>query len=45
MTAVGPVVLTLSAGHGVHAIRVLRKDPVALLAAYTEALVLTRRLA
>jgi len=38
-TAVGPVVLTLSRGHGVHV-----GDLVALAAAYTEAALLTRRL-
>ena len=38
-TAVGPVVLTLSRGHGVHV-----GDLVALAAAYAEAALLTRRL-
>jgi hypothetical protein len=38
-TAVGPVVLTLSRGHGVHV-----GDLVALTAAYVEAAVLTRRI-
>ena len=37
-TAVGPVVLALSRGHGVHV-----GDLVALTAAYAEAAVLTRR--
>ena len=37
-TAVGPVVLTLGHGHGVHV-----GDLVALTAAYAEAAVLTRR--
>ena len=38
-TAVGPVVLTLGRGHGVHV-----GDLVALTAAYAEAALLTRRL-
>lgn len=38
-TAVGPVVLTLAHGRGVHV-----GDLIALIAAYTEAAVLTRRL-
>jgi hypothetical protein len=38
-TAVGPIVLTLSRGHGVHV-----GDLVALAAAYAEAALLTRRL-
>jgi arginase family enzyme len=38
-TAVGPVVLILGGGHGVHV-----GDLVALAAAYAEAVVLTRRL-
>jgi hypothetical protein len=39
LTKIGPVVLTLTARHGLHA-----GDLVALVAAYSEALVLTRRL-
>ena len=38
-TSVGPIVMTLSRGHGVHV-----GDLVALMAAYTQAALLTRRL-